>query len=59
MILACIWWTIWRERNDRCFENRNNNLQEVKLKCILLFCFWCTNVYSHETESVIDVLGSI
>ena len=59
MILACIWWTIWRERNDRCFENRDNNLQEVKLKCLLLFCFWCTNVYSNETESIIDGLGSI
>ncbi|WMV53931.1 hypothetical protein MTR67_047316 [Solanum verrucosum] len=23
MILACIWWAIRRERNDRCFENRN------------------------------------
>ncbi|KAG5591121.1 hypothetical protein H5410_041635 [Solanum commersonii] len=54
MIPACVWWTIWRERNDRCFENRDNNLQEVKLKCILLFCFWCTNVYSNDTESIID-----
>ena len=51
MIPASIWWTIWRERNERCFENKNNNLQEVKLKCILLFCFWCTNVHSNETES--------
>ena len=59
MIPASIWWTIWRERNERCFENRNNNLQEVKLKSILLFCFWYTNVYSNETESIIDVLGSI
>ncbi|WMV12495.1 hypothetical protein MTR67_005880, partial [Solanum verrucosum] len=59
MIPASIWWTIWRERNERCFENRNNDLQEVKLKCILLFCFWCTNVYANETESIIDVLGSI
>ena len=59
IVPACIWWTIWRERNDRCFENRDNNLQEVKLKCLLLFCFWCTNVYSNETESIIDGLGSI
>ena len=20
IVPACIWWTIWRERNDRCFE---------------------------------------
>ena len=34
-IPASIWWTIWRERNERCFENRNNNLQEVSLS---VFC---------------------
>lgn len=30
-----------------------------KLECISLFCFWCTIVYSKETESIIEVLGSI
>ena len=59
MTPVCIWWTMWRERNDRCFENRDNNLQEVKLKCILWYCFGCTNVYFNETESIIDGLGSI
>ncbi|WMV58061.1 hypothetical protein MTR67_051446 [Solanum verrucosum] len=39
MIMTCIWWTTWRERNDRYFENRSNNLHEVKLKCILLSVF--------------------
>ncbi|KAG5585605.1 hypothetical protein H5410_046039 [Solanum commersonii] len=45
MIPTCIWWSVWRERNDRCFENRKNNLQEVKLKYI----------YSNESEPIIDV----
>ncbi|KAG5581832.1 hypothetical protein H5410_052459 [Solanum commersonii] len=31
IILACIWCTIWRERNDRYFENRSSNVQEIKL----------------------------
>ena len=39
IVPACIWWTIWRERNDRCFENVENNLQEVKLKCIFVVLF--------------------
>ncbi|KAG5612403.1 hypothetical protein H5410_023684 [Solanum commersonii] len=24
MVLACIWWTIWKQRNSRCFENSNH-----------------------------------
>ncbi|KAG5623143.1 hypothetical protein H5410_008361 [Solanum commersonii] len=59
IIPSCIWWTIWKERNDRCFEDRRSLVQDIKLKCILLFCFWCTKLYSSDTESILDVLGTI
>lgn len=39
IVPACIWWTIWRERNNRCFENVQNNLQKVKMDCLGLFLF--------------------
>ncbi|WMV35465.1 hypothetical protein MTR67_028850 [Solanum verrucosum] len=58
IISTRIWWTIWRKRNDRCFGIRSSHVQEIKLKCILLFRFWCTKVYSSETELILDVLGS-
>lgn len=37
------------ERKARCFENRNNNIQNVELNCELLFCFGCTKAFSDDT----------
>ena len=28
---ACIWWTMWKESNQRCFEGKQNNLQNFKM----------------------------
>ena len=58
IVPACIWWTVWKERNARCFESKNCDLQKIKLNCIRLFCFWCKQMYLEDTESIIDILGS-
>jgi hypothetical protein len=29
MVLLCIMWCIWRERNDRCFEDKSRSLEEL------------------------------
>jgi len=58
IIPAAIWWSTWKERNSRCFESIENSLQKVKLNCIML-CFWCNQIYSNETVSIVDVLDSI
>ena len=54
-IPACIWWTIWRERNARSFEDRS--LQMIKTDCILL-CFWCTKSSPVDAEAILEVLES-
>lgn len=38
-IPACIWQTIRKKRNARCFEDRSRALQKIKTDCILLLCF--------------------
>ncbi|CAN4116125.1 unnamed protein product [Withania somnifera] len=59
IVLASIWWTIWKERNARCFENTSCSLQKIKSKCILLFGFWCIseNINTHDVIS--EVLGPL
>lgn len=37
-IPACIWLMIWRERNSRCFEEKQKS--RIKLDYIILFHFW-------------------
>lgn len=57
LIPACVWGTVWTERNSRVFEDRYNTLQNVKMNCILLFYFWCKERHVENTESLVDMLG--
>lgn len=34
IIPACTWWTIWKERNARCFEGKSSKIQKVKMNCL-------------------------
>lgn len=56
MIPGCIWWTIWRERNLRCFAGKRDSIQKIKLNCIVLFNFWCKQTYIGDTEALMQVL---
>lgn len=33
---ACIWWTIWKERNQRIFKGKECTIDKIKWKIILL-----------------------
>ncbi|XP_070006138.1 uncharacterized protein [Nicotiana sylvestris] len=59
IVPACIWWTIWEERNQRCFEDRYSNIQKMKMKCLVLFYFWCKGEYLEYHEFIFDVLESL
>lgn len=36
-ILACVWWTIWRGRNSRCFEGTSIQKDQNDLYFVILF----------------------
>lgn len=59
IVPACIWWTIWEERNQRCFEDKSSNIQKIKMKCLALFYFWCKGKLLEDHESIFDVLDSL
>ncbi|WMV09773.1 hypothetical protein MTR67_003158 [Solanum verrucosum] len=59
IVPAVIWWTIWKERNMRCFESISSPLHRIKTNCIITFCYWCSLEYVDDPIVVIDILGSL
>ncbi|WMV13359.1 hypothetical protein MTR67_006744 [Solanum verrucosum] len=53
---AYIWWTIWLERNQRCFESKSCSMEKMKLNCLALFYFGCKHEYPHEDEDIPSIL---
>ncbi|WMV55620.1 hypothetical protein MTR67_049005 [Solanum verrucosum] len=56
IVLACIWWSIWMERNPRCFKNKSCSMQNLKLNCLVLFFFWCKHEYPQDAEDIPSIL---
>ncbi|WMV19280.1 hypothetical protein MTR67_012665 [Solanum verrucosum] len=56
IVTACIWWTIWKERNQRCFEGKNNTIQKIKKNCLGLYYFWCKQEVIGNSEDVSNAI---
>jgi len=54
LIPSCIWWSIWKERNTRCFEGQKITCQRIKTNCISLLFFWCKQDLVGEDVEVVD-----
>jgi len=55
----CIWWTIWKERNQRCFENKNIPFQSIKMNCLATFYFWCIHSVPKDIGEINLFLDSL
>ncbi|WMV54378.1 hypothetical protein MTR67_047763 [Solanum verrucosum] len=51
---ACIWWTIWKERNQRIFEGRESSILKIKWKVITSLGFWCKEQNIEEEIQLVD-----
>ncbi|KAG5622018.1 hypothetical protein H5410_007236 [Solanum commersonii] len=59
IIPSCIWWTISKERNGRCFEDKIRSIHDVKWKCLETLFFWCKQNCIEEVEELVDFLGTL
>lgn len=59
VILSCIWWTIWKERNSKCFEDKSKSIQKVKMNCNLNLHFLCKEFCIVEADSILDFLEAL
>lgn len=50
---ACIWWTLWRERNAWCHERKASSVQMIKMK------FEFTVFLVREVEKSVDFIGIV
>lgn len=56
---ACIWWSLWKERNERCFEGRTSSSQMIKMRCLSLLFFWCKQDLVGEVDSLEEFIGQL
>lgn len=54
-IPACIWWTVWKKRNARSFEDKSRTVQRIKNDCILLLCFWNTKKSPRRSRGMLGI----
>ncbi|KAG2720879.1 hypothetical protein I3760_02G054900 [Carya illinoinensis] len=58
MIPICIMWCIWKERNERTFEDKERSLEELKVFFFRTLCTWAIAI-SFNGQSLHDFLTSV
>ncbi|WMV32526.1 hypothetical protein MTR67_025911 [Solanum verrucosum] len=53
-IPACIWWTLWKERNERSHDGKLNSTQKIKMNSLSLLYFLCKQDLVGEVDSLVD-----
>ncbi|KAG5585385.1 hypothetical protein H5410_045819, partial [Solanum commersonii] len=56
LIPHCIWWTVWKERNSRNFEDISNSIHKVKWNCIVSLYFWCKEIGLEDSDQLLEFI---
>ncbi|KAL3378631.1 hypothetical protein AABB24_004516 [Solanum stoloniferum] len=59
IIPSCIWWSVWRKRNGRCFEDKIRSVHDVKWNCLETLFFWCKQNCIEEIEELVEFVGAL
>jgi hypothetical protein len=57
MVSICIFWSIWRERNNRCFEDLESSLEEILASLLYYLYSWTAACLSLLSLSYADFLS--
>ncbi|XP_060182974.1 uncharacterized protein LOC132612920 [Lycium barbarum] len=56
IVPASIWWTVWKERNQRCFEDKQSSMQKMKMNCLAIYYFWCKEEMVDQTADILTAI---
>lgn len=58
MFPACIYGGQFGKGETRYYEDKVCHIQKIKMKCLVLFYFWCKGVCLEDHKLIFDVLDS-
>ena len=56
VVLHCLMWCIWKERNNRCFEDNERSMPDLKLLFFRTLLDWFSIWRNHNFSSFLDFL---
>jgi hypothetical protein len=59
MVPICIFWSIWRERNNRCFEDLECSMEEILASLLYSLYSWTVAYLSPSSLSYADFLSCV
>ena len=54
----CLLWCLWRERNSRCFEDKERSISDLKLFFLRTLMDWLAALRNQSFSSFLDFLDS-
>jgi hypothetical protein len=56
MVLICLFWCLWKEINNWCFENLERSLKDILASFFFFFFLWTVAFVSPLSLSFVDFL---